>query len=800
MCIRSPTPDRKKQMGNQQCGADTEVSFTQEDIAALPDKSIAFIKRDDAGNFTVAEEAKAALRAIGAGKICVIAVTGPSRSGKSALANFILERQEGFEVGSLISRCTHGINMWGRPRRATLPNGDMCWVVVLDSEGLGTDDDVQLFSLVCLLSSTIIYNSLGAIDEKAINALSFVAQLARAVRINPREDVDEDEQEEDGAEQNEEAGEEEAEDYDDTEAEAMQFRSHFPNFCWVLRDFALELTDVYGEPITPDKYLELSLQSSVGFDEGTLERNQIRTSITSFFGDRKCFTLCRPLTSEKEMQTLDRIPRANLRREFREGLQELKEYLYFHHMRPKAGPNDVYLNGASFIALTEQYVAAMASGRVPTVRTAYESVLRDECEIKFEEALQAYDSLMQSLIAMDVQRRFPAKLHGEGNDSSALVGAVDVQILVSSHAAAVKKALTVFQSSARGDMAAGFSARLEATLGERLVRHQKKNTQISEKVCSEIILEMYGALVQPKLSSGAYLDATAAGQTGGYFAGLQADVSSIVSNYRASPLVAGPAKEAVLVSFFEKQVMRVIRQITIETEKRHEDEVLNHTTTLKRTQALLHATTAREQLRSSSQGAAESSAVELKVALQLAEASQKSAEERAQRLAADLEAERARSAGLATDLQEANESLESERHWQTAISEKLEAFQVAYEGKDSDYKALYAEHKSNKSMLQSQLVKMQARLDYLEAENTLRAEARRNLDKTLARAGNSVHARRSEKHRQSHSRRLTTPGKVDPPLRSRTAGEVDSLLAAVQQQQQQQQRSRSRKPTTPTRD
>ena len=148
-------------------------------------------------------------------------------------------------------------------------------------------------------------------------------------------------QEEDGAEQNEEAGEEEAEDYDDTEAEAMQFRSHFPNFCWVLRDFALELTDVYGEPITPDKYLELSLQSSVGFDEGTLERNQIRTSITSFFGDRKCFTLCRPLTSEKEMQTLDRIPRANLRREFREGLQELKEYLYFHHMRPKAGPNDV---------------------------------------------------------------------------------------------------------------------------------------------------------------------------------------------------------------------------------------------------------------------------------------------------------------------------------------------------------------------------------------------------------------------------------------------------------------------------
>ena len=145
-----------------------------------------------------------------------------------------------------------------------------------------------------------------------------------------------------------------------------------------------------------------------------------------------------------------------------------------------------------------------------------------------------------------------------------------------------------------------------------------------------------------------------------------------------------------------------------------------------------------------------------------------------------------------------NESLESERHWQTAISEKLEAFQVAYEGKDSDYKALYAEHMSNKSMMQSQLVKMQARLDYMEAESAIRVEAKRNMHKVLARVGNPVHSRRPEKHRQSNSRRLTSPGEPDPPLRSRTAGEVDSLLAAVQQQQQQ--RSRSRKPTTPTRD
>jgi|MDSY01.1.fsa_nt_gb hypothetical protein len=168
-------------MGNQQSGANVDLSFTKEAIAAMPNEPIPFIAMDEDGNFSVAEKAKAALRAVGSGKICVISITGPSRSGKSALANFLLERQKGFEVGSTVGACTRGIWMWGRPRRATLPSGEPAWVVLLDCEGTGNFDvdsehDVKLFSLACLLSSTILYN----VSKKLRCACAFSAHVLYA--------------------------------------------------------------------------------------------------------------------------------------------------------------------------------------------------------------------------------------------------------------------------------------------------------------------------------------------------------------------------------------------------------------------------------------------------------------------------------------------------------------------------------------------------------------------------------------------------------------------------------------------
>ena len=53
---------------------------------------------------------------------------------------------------------------------------------MLDSEGLGSTEedvnhDLRLFSITLLLSSSFIFNTLGAIDKNAIDSLGVVLKL-----------------------------------------------------------------------------------------------------------------------------------------------------------------------------------------------------------------------------------------------------------------------------------------------------------------------------------------------------------------------------------------------------------------------------------------------------------------------------------------------------------------------------------------------------------------------------------------------------------------------------------------------
>jgi len=60
---------------------------------------------------------------------------------------------------------------------------------VIDSEGIGaldedTNHDSKIFSLALLLSSYFIYNSVGSIDENAIENLSLIIHLTKNIEIS----------------------------------------------------------------------------------------------------------------------------------------------------------------------------------------------------------------------------------------------------------------------------------------------------------------------------------------------------------------------------------------------------------------------------------------------------------------------------------------------------------------------------------------------------------------------------------------------------------------------------------------
>jgi len=108
----------------------------------------------------------------------------------------------------------------------------------MDTEGLGALDedsnhDVRVFSLAILLSSQFIYNSMGSIDENALNSMSLVINLTKNIQLKSTgspEDMDPEE-----------------------------YSRYFPNFLWVVRDFTLQLVDDEGEPLTSKEYLEKAL-------------------------------------------------------------------------------------------------------------------------------------------------------------------------------------------------------------------------------------------------------------------------------------------------------------------------------------------------------------------------------------------------------------------------------------------------------------------------------------------------------------------------------------------------------------
>jgi hypothetical protein len=123
-----------------------------------------------------------------------------------------------------------------------------------------------------------------------------------------------------------------------------QFRLYFPNFLWLVRDFALELI-VQGERITPRQYLENALNQVKGDPARVGSKNAIRECIKTFFPDRDCFTLIRPVREESQLQQLARLSHEELRPEYREQLEQLKDHVYRHVSLKKI--SNQALNGAS---------------------------------------------------------------------------------------------------------------------------------------------------------------------------------------------------------------------------------------------------------------------------------------------------------------------------------------------------------------------------------------------------------------------------------------------------------------------
>ncbi|KAJ8367245.1 hypothetical protein AAFF_G00323910 [Aldrovandia affinis] len=227
----------------------------------------------------VNQEALDILSSIGQ-PVVVVSIVGMYRTGKSYLMNRLAGKQTGFSLGSTIQSETKGIWMWCVPH----PRRDDLTLVLLDTEGLGDVEkgdqahDNRIFALAVLLSSTLVYNSMGTINNEAVMSLHYVTELTKHIKVKASKEKKE---------------------------EASEFIRFFPSFIWAVRDFTLDL-ELLGKTVTADEYLENSLKLVKGESDQVKYSNAPRECIRNYFPSRKCFVFDQPV-SKKKLKILEQL-------------------------------------------------------------------------------------------------------------------------------------------------------------------------------------------------------------------------------------------------------------------------------------------------------------------------------------------------------------------------------------------------------------------------------------------------------------------------------------------------------------
>uniref|UniRef100_A0A9J8AVA4 GB1/RHD3-type G domain-containing protein n=1 Tax=Cyprinus carpio carpio TaxID=630221 RepID=A0A9J8AVA4_CYPCA len=482
------------------------------------DKPVCFIDTDSAGKLRVQQSALKILEQIQQ-PVVVVAVVGLYRTGKSHLMNRLAGKQTGFALGSTTESKTKGIWMWcvSHPTKAGTT------LVLLDTEGLGDVDkgdpkhDTNIFSLAVLLSSTLVYNSRGTIDNKAVMELQYVTELSECIKVKSSD-----------------------EDADDS----SEFVKFFPSFIWAVRDFTLELK-IDGKDVTEDEYLDFALKLKHGTSRSVIEYNFPRECIQRFFPSRKCFTFPFP-TAPENMSRLGSLDSADISSEFLKVTDHFCQFV-FHDSCVKRLKDGHTVTGRVLGHLAKTYVDTISSGAVPCLENAVIAMATIENKAAVKEGLQVYQSEMEKL-----KDSFPLELKD----------------VFSEHQHLSSTATQAFMKRSFKDTDGKYLKSLEEKIIKLFDEHLCQNEHASKKRCEEILSSL-SAPMMVKLKKGFYA------KPGGYDLFCK-DLEDIVNKYNSQAKKEVKAEE-ILEEFLKqksvdsKAILQADKKLT-EKEKKIKEE------------------------------------------------------------------------------------------------------------------------------------------------------------------------------------------------------------------------------------
>jgi len=329
--------------------------------------------------------------------------------------------------------------------------------IFVDTEGLGSTQrtascDMQILSLCVLLSSYFIYNSLGSIDEQAIDDLHLVLHLAKHIQVKSQEGSS------------------------SPKSKSAELSQYFPSFLWVLRDFHLRMVNDAGEAITERQYLEDALKPIPRQEE----KNKLRDVIKGLFQSRDCATLVRPVVDEADLRHIQKLPYESLRPRFRTQVEAFVQTV-FSSVRPKAIDGQP-VTGVMFVTLASEYCKAINNSAVPAIHSAWACAIQQQLRGCLKEALRIYQ---ESVAAATEQMP------------------MSEDTLHDLHRKAKAKSMAVFASLKLEEGDPRFQDSQDNALSRIKQMHEDakvENQRLSKQLCEHVVAELYKSQIEAALA------------------------------------------------------------------------------------------------------------------------------------------------------------------------------------------------------------------------------------------------------------------------------------------------------------
>ncbi|KAL8426543.1 hypothetical protein Efla_006608 [Eimeria flavescens] len=405
---------------------------------------------------TVDDNARRWLAELSTQYVAVISICGELQTGKSGLANLLLDENVmssnvGFAVGASGGppAATQGSRFVQRAESEGKTEGvwmsaveaegekDNLVYLILDYEGIGSkrksvEHDQRLFTLALLVSNFLVFVTRGAVDSDTLFSLSSASAWTQRIRVAHGSSTDRQTQKPStpshAAGPTSPSGKAKADGAAAPStpkagigASSTMSSWRAPVLLWVLQDFNMSMVDEQQNPLTAGDYLEALL--SVGLVRESsetsklasgLEQPQIRVArqeVSDLFADRDCVALPSPLGQyipsahstaggQSQARTLEAVSVSEFVPLYQRRLTHLRCRV-FRDCKGRA-LDGTALTGPALTRILEKLVEGINGGDVPESIRLLGSIQHEEC--------RRWKQVCEEAFTKELRDTFQAKL------------------------------------------------------------------------------------------------------------------------------------------------------------------------------------------------------------------------------------------------------------------------------------------------------------------------------------------------------------------------------------------------------